>query len=365
MKRFVLMCAIAAPTLAAADEVGHWYVTPQIGGISVDNDRPLEDKDWLYGLAIGKHVAPNLSIEANFNGTQVGGNQVNPDLSVYGGSLDLLTVFNRAGAFSPYFSIGAGALENNPEAADNSTDFMAQAGVGAFWNVWKSSDGAKSFALRPDIKARWDDAGEPGYYRDYIATLGFQFAFGAPDAPPVREEPPAPAAPPPPPPPPPPPGPVDSDNDGVVDEVDKCPGTPAGVMVDSSGCPQKGSIVLEGVTFDVNKATLIGGSSVALESVAQGLKKHPRIRIELQGHTDSSGPDQYNMTLSQKRADAVRSFLLEQGVPSQQLTARGYGEGQPIADNTSAEGRAKNRRVVMFVLDNPGDVKVEGEGSTQ
>jgi OOP family OmpA-OmpF porin len=103
----------------------------------------------------------------------------------------------------------------------------------------------------------------------------------------------------------------------------------------------------------------------ALDDVADGLKKHPRLKVELQGHTDSKGPDAYNLTLSQKRADAVRNYLLKDGVPSTQITAKGYGEGQPIADNSTEDGRAKNRRVVMFVISNPGDVDVKGEGDVK
>jgi hypothetical protein len=82
--------------------VGHWYVTPQIGGISVDNDRPVQDKDWLYGFAIGRHLSEGLSLEFNLNGAQIGGGPVNSDLSAYGASLDLLGVINRSGSVSPY-----------------------------------------------------------------------------------------------------------------------------------------------------------------------------------------------------------------------------------------------------------------------
>lgn len=364
MKALALACVLTAPALATATEVGHWYVTPQFGGISVDNDRPVQDKDWLYGLSIGKHVSDALSVELNTNGSQIGGGPTRGDLSLYGGSLDLLGVLNRSGKVSPYVSVGLGAVRNDRVGGDDATDFMTQAGVGLLMKVWESPDGSRTFALRPDIKARWDDAGAEGRLTDYIGTLGFQFSFGAPKAqaaeplppPPAPVAPPEPVAPPPP---------GDEDKDGVTDEIDKCPGTPAGVAVDAVGCPRKGSITLEGVTFELNSASLTAASRDILGSVAADLKKHPRLRIELQGHTDSAGSDRYNLTLSQKRADAVRGQLLEQGVPEIQLLARGYGEGQPIDSNTTEEGRARNRRVVMFVVDNPGDVKVQGEGAVE
>lgn len=358
MKEVALFCALAVPVAAVADDVGHWYVTPQVGGISVDNDRPVQDKDWLYGLGIGKHVSEALSVEMNLNGAQIGGGPGRGDLSLYGGSLDLLGVMNRAGKVSPYVSVGLGTVQNERSPGSNATDFMTQAGVGLLLNVWESADGSSSFALRPDLKARWDDAGVDGHLRDYIGTLGFQYSFGAARA--VAPSPPPPAPAPAPTPPPPPPAPADSDHDGVLDNLDRCPDTAAGVAVDAYGCPRKGSITLEGVTFELNSARLTPDSRSVLETVAADLKKFPRLRIELQGHTDSSGSDQHNLKLSQQRAEAVRTHLIEQGVPAAQLEAKGYGEGQPVADNTSADGRATNRRVVMLVLDNPGDVKVEG-----
>lgn len=361
MKQAILLCALAAPGIAAASEVGHWYVTPQVGGIWVDNDRPVKDREWLYGLSIGKHVSDALSVEMNLNGTRLRGEPGNADLSLYGGSIDLLGVMNRAGRVSPYITAGMGVARNERSPGSNASDFMTQAGLGMFMKLWENQSGTSTFALRPEVKARWDDAGADGHLVDYIGTLGFQFSFGAAPVKTAAVAPPPPPAPAPEPP----PAPRDSDNDGVTDDLDRCPGTEAGVAVDAFGCVRKGSITLEGVTFELNSARLTGGSAGTLDSVATDLKKHPRLKIELQGHTDSSGSDQYNLKLSQQRADAVRTHLLEQGVPAGQLEARGYGEAQPIDNNATSEGRAHNRRVVMSVLDNPGEVKVQGEGSIE
>lgn len=358
--------AIAAPGIAAADDVGHWYLTPQIGGISVDNDRPLQDKDWLYGLAVGKVVNNGLNIELGLNGSQIGGGVGRGDLSLYAGSLDFLGVMNRGGTVQPFLSAGLGFAENQRSPGDNATDVMTQVGAGMIIKAWESADGSSTFALRPELKVRWEDAGVPDNYRDYLGLLGFQFSFGAPPAKPVETPPPSPPpAPEPPPAPPPPPPPGDADKDGVLDNVDKCPDTPPGVAVDAYGCTRKGSITLEGVTFELNSARLTPDSQQVLNSVAADLKKYPRLQIELQGHTDSSGSDQYNLKLSQQRADSVRIYLMDQGVPGNQLTARGYGESQPIEDNKTEAGRSLNRRVVMFVLDNPGDVEVQGQGKVE
>ena len=146
-----------------------------------------------------------------------------------------------------------------------------------------------------------------------------------------------------------------------MDPADQCPGTPRGVAVDNVGCPLKGAITLRGVNFEFNSANLTAGSRAPLDEVAADLKEHPRLKVELEGHTDSSGADAYNLKLSQRRAEAVREYLLSQGVNSSQLSARGYGESKPVGDNKTEEGRAENRRVVMSVTENPGDVEVKGE----
>jgi OOP family OmpA-OmpF porin len=233
---------------------------------------------------------------------------------------------------------------------------MAQAGFGMMLRL------GDHFALRPEVKARFDNTDlQSKHSLDYLAQLGFQFQFGAPRAPEPAAAPPPPPEPAPAPPPPPPP-PSDTDGDGVLDPQDQCPGTPPGVAVDAVGCERKGSITLEGVNFELNSADLTVDSRPALDRVAADLKKYPRLKIELQGHTDSSGADAYNMKLSQRRAESVAGYLTNAGVPQSQVSAQGYGETQPIADNKTADGRAENRRVVMKVLENPGDVQVKNEG---
>jgi OmpA-OmpF porin, OOP family len=355
MNRKILFCVlgVAAAPLYAADDTGRWYLTPQAGYLWTDDSRNTQD-DLLYGLAFGKHLSDKWSAELNFNVA---------DLDVPVGkfefhalSADVLGAFASGRAVSPYVTFGAGMLKNSFSPGADVDDFMAQAGLGLMWRV------SDHFALRPEVKARWDETGAQGWQTDYLAELGFQFTFaGAPAPQPA----PVPAAPPPPAPAPPPPAPVqpvDSDGDGVLDPDDKCPGTPRGVAVDAQGCERKGSITLEGVMFEFNSATLLADSRAPLERVAEDLRKYPRLKIELQGHTDSVGSDEYNLDLSQQRAETVARFLIDAGVPASQMTTRGYGETDPIADNSTAEGRAQNRRVVMKVLENPGDVQVEGEG---
>ncbi len=150
--------------------------------------------------------------------------------------------------------------------------------------------------------------------------------------------------------------PLDSDGDGVPDHLDKCPGTPAGTKVDKQGCPQlfeeeKTTLILEGVNFAVGKAELTEESREVLDRVAVSLLAYPELKIEVAGHTDSTGRRAMNLKLSQERADAVRDFLVGKGVPAGQLIAKGYGPDKPIAPNDTDAGRAQNRRTELNKLD--------------
>jgi len=151
--------------------------------------------------------------------------------------------------------------------------------------------------------------------------------------------------------------PLDTDGDGVIDCKDKCADTPRGAKVDADGCPVKvvapvipagqTALILEGVNFDTDKWDVTDADKVVLDRVAESLKDNPGTKVEVQGHTDSSGPDKHNMELSEKRAHAVRDYLISKGVAENQLTWKGYGETKPIADNKTKEGRAKNRRTEL------------------
>ena len=110
------------------------------------------------------------------------------------------------------------------------------------------------------------------------------------------------------------------------------------------------SIVLPNIFFDTGKWELKETSEVELKFLLKFLRQNPNISIEVQGHTDDVGNEKDNLTLSQRRAEAVRDFLLEQGVASERLTAKGYGENQPVAGNITDEDRAQNRRTEIKIL---------------
>ena len=151
--------------------------------------------------------------------------------------------------------------------------------------------------------------------------------------------------------PPPPPAP-DSDGDGVDDAHDKCPDTPKGMRVDVDGCVLAGQVItLEGVHFEFNKTRVTSDAAALLDRLYLAFVGQPTLRAEIDGHTDSVGSEAANMTLSLKRAEAVRDYLIARGVRPTQLIARGYGKTEPLVSPEQGEADAeRNRRVELRVL---------------
>jgi outer membrane protein OmpA-like peptidoglycan-associated protein len=167
--------------------------------------------------------------------------------------------------------------------------------------------------------------------------------------------------------------PRDPDGDGVCDGLDVCPNTPAGLRVDAHGCPievsereiqllDTGDIRLQNIQFDTGRSSVKPESFALLDSVGTVLVSYPTLLIEIGGHTDNRGDPQRNQTLSEARASAVLTYL-EQKFPllsPTQFSAKGYGASVPVAPNTTALGRARNRRVEFKVM-NMGALKIERE----
>lgn len=139
---------------------------------------------------------------------------------------------------------------------------------------------------------------------------------------------------------------ADSDNDGVNDDMDKCPGTPAGATVDSDGCDIVENVTINLVEgeFGFDSATLTPAMEAALTDFADRVKASPgHESVSVVGYTDSTGPEAYNQILSEKRASSAAAYLEAQGIDN--ISISGGGESNPIADNSTREGRAENRRV--------------------
>ncbi len=133
---------------------------------------------------------------------------------------------------------------------------------------------------------------------------------------------------------------LDSDGDGVPDNLDKCPGTPKGARVDKNGC-----WVLEHVLFDFDKYNIKPQFFNLLDEVASIFHQNPDLRVIVEGHTDNIGTAKYNMKLSIRRANAVRDYLVKKGVAKDKMKVEGFGFSRPVATNETDEGRALNRRV--------------------
>jgi len=141
---------------------------------------------------------------------------------------------------------------------------------------------------------------------------------------------------------------ADSDNDGVCDQDDKCPGTEPNVTVDADGCPAVAEVVRVelDVKFDFDKSVVKPESYSDIKNLADFMKQYPQTTTVVEGHTDSVGTDAYNQKLSERRANAVRDVLVNQyGVEGERVNTAGYGESRPVADNATDAGRAVNRRV--------------------
>ncbi len=144
--------------------------------------------------------------------------------------------------------------------------------------------------------------------------------------------------------------PRDSDRDGVIDGADQCPNTPAGSLVNAEGCStEKVSVTLD-VKFASGKSDLSSASDPQLGKAADFMKRFPETSVEIAGYTDNVGSPAKNKALSLQRAQAVRKALVERfGIAAERVTAKGYGIASPVASNATAEGRAANRRVVATV----------------
>lgn len=305
-------------------------------GVDVDYGTGLE---LFYGSRFGEGrwgFELGLSLDNFETGSEVG-----VDYYRNSGGFDLTYSFGQRDAFTPFLIAGVGAGYNDvlPDSEDD-WSLLANAGIGF---VTGPLTRRGQIRFRAEVRYVYDDFAD-GYGEPRI-NLGLEIPLlelrGV--TPPAEEqvkivevEVPT--------------GLLDSDGDGVVDDRDECPGTPAGTRVDGVGCPLPKIIDLRGVTFEFNKTRLRPDAVTILDWATGILKKYPDMQVEVAGHTDSIGSDTYNQTLSEGRAQAVREYFIQHGVPASQMSARGYGESEPIDSNETEDGREHNRRVELRVL---------------
>ena len=138
----------------------------------------------------------------------------------------------------------------------------------------------------------------------------------------------------------------DSDGDGVVDSLDKCPDTPHGYKVDPNGCPVH---VTLHVNFAFDSSVLPASANSDVEKLTRVLKENPPAKVMIVGHTDSTGSDEYNQKLSERRAASLAKRLSDNGIDKNRIQTTGKGEKEPIATNGTAAGRAQNRRIEVEI----------------
>lgn len=363
------------PHAVAGPPANSWYVAPEVIYLWTDRDR-LSDDGFGGTLAFGRSFEKwDAELALTYAPLDADGGA---DLNYASYFANFHRVFYRDSRISPYLKLGVGWVDphytyGSALASTSVSDWTLAYGAGLLTTLSRNESRGSSLSLRTEIYGlitSGTHAPNGDHLSDTVAGIGLQYNWGAPVASAVL------AAPPPPPPPPvldsdgdgvpdnidqcpntPAGAPVDArgcefdaDRDGVVDSQDQCPDTPIGVKVDKIGCPY--DIELK-VLFDNNSSVIRPESFGLLGQVAGVLKNNPNIRGVIEGHTDSNGSEAFNQRLSEARANSVRDWFVGEGIEGSRLTAVGFGESRPVADNATPEGRALNRRVVLVRSDRP------------
>jgi OOP family OmpA-OmpF porin len=357
MKRSVCAGALLALCVPGARAIG-WSPDSAasygavLGSVSV----PDHQRDSDYGLGgqvvfLGLPLTRGLNLEfEGFANTLKRRSDSGSDAQ-YGLGLNLNVAVDD-GRWASYLLAGLGAEHDRLALAAEHTVTAPYVDFGAGVLLRLNAH----FALRSEARyyLEFNDRSYPEHEMlgDLRVALGLQYAWGRlPGTQPQSPPEPAPAAVPtaavaePPP-----GGPADSDEDGVPDALDQCPDTPRDLRVDARGCIVEQTVVLRTLNFELGSDRLTPEAQRTLDRMARGLLTQPGLRLEIAGHTDALGPQSLNLNLSQKRAYAVRDYLIMRGVDPARLRAEGYGEYQPIASNKTEEGRAKNRRVEFKLI---------------
>ncbi len=331
MKKVMFSTLLAATLLGAADY--NYELTPVAGYVYTEGNTGIENHA-AYGAQfqfnnLGTLLKPELSFlfsDADFENNM-------GDSDIFRAALNGVYEFATDNKVTPFAKIGMGYEYLSDHTYDNHNSVFADAGAGVKIAL------AKQLALKLEAlyllgynDDRWDS--------NLALLAGLNFAFGEKQQPPAPMPEPAPE-PKPEPKPEPVAAPLDSDGDGVIDALDKCPGTPKGFKVDKDGCPVTYQFK---VLFDFDSSELKEEFVGTIDEFAAFMKENPYV-ADIQGHTCNIGTDEYNQKLSERRAHAVMEKLIELGIEPSRLKATGFGEAKPLNANSTKEERQTNRRV--------------------
>jgi OOP family OmpA-OmpF porin len=368
----------AAPALAQYDDdpLPTWYVGPFAGYTFADPDRV--SKDGLnFHLIAGRSLYPGIALELNAFATPLDSEVAGgPDTDLMGGGVDLALGETAAG--TPIFLLGLGAVQQDI-GGQSKTNTFGNLGMGVYLpfsfggELWRL-EGRYHVVLGEHPALPGEDVLD-----DFRINLGALLTFGGEEPPPAESVPPPPAESVPVP-----PADTDLDDDGIEDAADQCPGTPPGVPVDPSGCEPKAAeppveepkaepvtppapavmpapapapvapvedIATRAVYFGSESSSLTAKGYELLRDVAAAMQADPQMRVEIEGHADTSGSAAQNVPLARERAEVVRDFLVNLGVDASRLVIKAYGAYRPVNDNATIERRATNRRVTFRRLD--------------
>lgn len=332
--------------------IGYSYVAPEREALNFLLDKD-EDNDFGYHLFVGKQLSPHWFAEFKYADLgEAGITNRNPAIAAaFPGAAITYKVSSLMAGYQwrvtedwkPFAKIGLSAISNEskggPIPFDKQTSVQLAFGTGLRYDAGRSP-----WFLRADVDFYDRDAWYAGI------SAGLFFGRDGEDRPvitaaPIKERVPTP--------PPAPPVPVstDDDGDGVSNDQDHCAHTPESVDVDTRGCEVADEIKLPGVRFETDSDRLQQRSSATIEDAALTLARNPHLVVEVAGYTDDRGNADYNQSLSERRARTVRDRLLSLGIESERLSWGGYGENDPIADNSTAAGREQNRRVVLRIIE--------------
>lgn len=341
-KHFLTIALVFSAGMSASAQAeefldNRWYVAPFGSYVNAGGDRNADNAGYGAGLGIGKIINEHFNVEVRgfYNGFDDERARVGRkgQWDLMGGTVDAQYYFWRD-KFSPYTVAAIGGMHSNVNGK-SSPGFIGEVGTGFTYEL------CDHLLFRSDVRYRYNNnfdgnltTNRNNEYHDMIVNVGFVIPLGPkPQAPVPAPEPVKDCST------------LDSDSDGVNDCLDTCPGTMAGSKVDASGCPL--SLELKGVNFEYDSARLTPAATAILDGVAENLMAYPQKNdIEVRGHTSSEGTSRHNMRLSQRRSQSVVDYLQMKGVTNR-LTAHGYGEDMPIADNSTEAGREQNRRVEL------------------